>query len=120
MSTYIPARMRSALELGGLLEMAARESALALHKAYKKHTRQSRGATLRPGPSTPLWNELARIAASELNRYGDKARLARILGVPRQRIHEYLIAKTACPDTERALRLLAWLLKKQAEKPPIT
>lgn len=73
---------------------------------------------MRPGPGTPLWNELARAAAAELGRYGDKAKLARILGVPRQRLHEYLVAKTACPDTERALRLLAWVMANRAGNPP--
>jgi hypothetical protein len=36
------------------------------------------------------------------------ARLARILGVPRQRVDQYLGAKAAGPDAERTLLLLAW------------
>jgi hypothetical protein len=55
-----------------------------------------------------LWNELAEAARAQLRRYGDKAGLARVLGVPRQRVHQYLVDKSACPDAERTLWLLAW------------
>jgi hypothetical protein len=48
-------------------------------------------------------------AREQLSAYGAKARLARILGVPRQRVHQYLRASTACPDAERTLLLLAWV-----------
>jgi hypothetical protein len=118
MNTYTPARMRGLLELCDILEMAARESSKELLKTYRRRTRKSLGGTLRPGPETPLWNEFARIAAGQLNRYGDKAKLARILGVPRQRVNEYLVSRTACPDTERTLRLLVWILARQAGKNP--
>lgn len=114
MNPRVPARLRPMLELAGLLDLAVRESGHALRKTYRERTRQSRGATLRPGPDTPLWNELARRAAEQLNRHGDKANLARILGVPRQRVHEYLVSRTVCPDTERALRLAAWLLAQDS------
>ncbi|MFI5357437.1 MAG: hypothetical protein ACHQ4G_08895 [Opitutales bacterium] len=113
MSDYVPSRLVPLLEFAGTLDQAARESLKALRKAYREHSRAPRGGTLRPGPETPLWNELAALAAIQLSRYGDKANLARILGVPRQRVHEYLVAKTTCPDTERALMLLAWALDRQ-------
>ena len=91
------------------LIIAARETSSAAHKAWKARTRQRKGATLQPGRDTPLWNELARAAGQQVTRYGDKANLARMLGVPRQRVHLYLVAKTACPDAERTLLLLTWL-----------
>lgn len=72
---------------------------------------------LRPGPDTPLWNELARACVSQLTRRGDKAQLARFLGIPRQRLHLLLVAKSACPDAERALKLLAWLANRRPEAP---
>jgi hypothetical protein len=118
MNTYTPARLRPLLEFADILELAARETTLTLRKSYHERTRRRRGATLRPGAGTPLWNELARLAAHYVVRYGDKARLARVLGVPRQRVHEYLVSRTACPDTERALRLLAWVLARQAGHTP--
>lgn len=69
----------------------------------------ARGAVLRPGPATPLWNKLAADAAKTLRKRGEKVKLARILGVSRQRLHLLLMAKTACPDAERTLLLLHWL-----------
>ena len=105
----LPARLRQLMSLIDLLVLAAEESARAARKVYKERTRQRRGVTLRPGVQTPLWNELARAAREQLTRYGDRARLARILGVPRQRVDQYLRAKSACPDAERTLLLLAWV-----------
>ncbi|MBW7894397.1 MAG: hypothetical protein H3C27_04720 [Opitutaceae bacterium] len=113
---HLPARLAPLLAFADVLDAAARESTKALTKVYREATRTSRGGTLRPGADTPLWNELAKLAAGHLETYGDKANLARILGVPRQRVHEYLVAKTACPDTERALMLLAWVLTAEKRK----
>jgi hypothetical protein len=111
MQQEMPVRLALVADLLILLTGAARETAVSAVKHYRARGRKPIGATLRPGPDTPLWNEFAKLAAGQLQRYGDKARLARILGVPRQRVHEYFVAHTACPDTERALRLLVWLLE---------
>ena len=96
------------MSLLDLLLLAAEDSAKTARKTYREQTRSRRGATLRPGPETPLWNELAAAAREQLHVYGDKAKLARILGVPRQRVHQYLQSATACPDAERTLLLLSW------------
>ncbi len=104
-----PARMKQVLPLVELLILAAEESAKAARASYKERKRRHQGATLRPGPETPLWNELVVAAREQLSGYGAKARLARILGVPRQRVHQYLRDTTACPDAERTLLLLAWV-----------
>lgn len=114
MITPIPARFRDWMEFAGLLEELARDTIKAARKNYKVRTRVKRGATLRPGPSTPLWNELAKRAAQELTRYGDKAKLARTLGLPRQRVHQLLIEESATPDAERTLLLLVWLQARLA------
>ena len=58
---------------------------------------------------TPLWNTLARAVESQLKRRGAKSRLARLLGLSRQRLHLLIVAKTAYPDAERALLLQLWL-----------
>ncbi len=87
----------------------ARESIRAARRLAKAPRRQRRGQTLRPGPDTPLWNELARAVECHLKRRGEKVRLARILGITRQRLHLLIVAKTAYPDAERALLLLVWL-----------
>ena len=73
---------------------------------------------MHPGPDTPLWNELVTATQKLLKRRGEKAKLARYLGVPRQRIHLLLVAKTACPDAERALQLLAWVNARRAGRDP--
>ena len=68
-----------------------------------------RGLTLRPGRDTPLWNELVRQVRPHLRKYGAKAQLARLLGLPRQRLQDCLKAGSASLDAERTLRLIGWL-----------
>jgi hypothetical protein len=70
---------------------------------------QRRGSTLRPGLRTPLWNALIAQVRPMLGRYGEKSKLARILGVPPQRVHAYFGARSQTPDAERTLLLLVWL-----------
>ena len=64
---------------------------------------------MRPGTDTPLWNELVRRIRPHLHRRGSKAQLARLLGVPRQRLQDCLKKKSASLDAERTLLLLGWL-----------
>ena len=84
---------------------------LAAHGARRlpRPARAPRGLILRPGPETPRWNALAQAANKLLRRRGDKAQLARILGISRQRLHLLLKAKTSCPDAERTLLLQEWV-----------
>ena len=110
----VPARLRQVFSLIDVLTYLAEETAKAGRKAVKSSARRGRGATLRPGPETPLWNELVAAANAQVQRRGDKARLARILGVPRQRIDQYLQAQSACPDAERTLRLLTWVQARRS------
>ncbi len=84
-------------------------------KAYHVRTRKSRGGTVRPGLDTPLWNELAAEARRLIRKHGEKANLARFLGVPRQRVHEYLMSRSAGPDAERTLLLLVWVAAKRRD-----
>ncbi len=97
------------MDLAGGLESLARESIQSALKTCRYRHRLRRGATLRAGPATPLWNELVRQAAPHLRKRGDKAKLGRMLNLPRQRIHQLLVARTACADAERTLLLLVWL-----------
>ena len=48
-----------------------------------------------------------------LARRGSKVQLARLLGLPRQRLQVCLKAKTAHLDAERTLLLLAWLAARR-------
>lgn len=81
----------------------------AAKKRRRARQRGRRRMILRPGPETPRWNQLVATARTFLRRRGDKARLARILGVSRQRLHLLLQARTACPDAERTLLPLEWV-----------
>jgi hypothetical protein len=91
------------------LAYAAQATLKKARKAYREPKRISRGGTVRPGPDTPLWNELAEEARGLIRHRGEKTNLARFLGVPRQRVHQYLMDKSAGPDAERTLLLLAWV-----------
>ena len=88
---------------------AAEATAKVARKSYRAARRRRGYKTLRPGAETPLWNELARACAANLTRHGEKSKLARILGVSRQRLHVLLVSRTAYADAERTLQLLIWL-----------
>ncbi len=72
--------------------------------------------TLRPGSDTPLWTSLVRVTLPLLRKRGTKAHLARILGLPRQRLNEFFVERTATPDAERTLRLLVWIAQRNRGK----
>ncbi len=100
------------------LEKAALATARATKKVQRLRNPRKSGEALRPGANTPLWNELASACAHHLTRRGDKVRLARILGISRQRLHQLLVARTACADAERTLQLLTWLEARNRGKSP--
>ena len=109
----LPLRFPAQLELPAalavaLMEAAAKSVQTAVQKA-RRARRPRRGDTLKPGVQTPLWNELSAAVRTELRLYGERARLARVLGVPRQRVTEFLRNERYLPDAERALLLLVWL-----------
>jgi hypothetical protein len=99
--------------LFNMLYAAAEAGAHGLAHAVRQRMRRHVGATLRPGPGTPLWNTLVDETLPLLRRRGSKAQLARILGVPRQRLQDCLKARTACLDAERTLLLLCWVSARQ-------
>lgn len=88
---------------------AASAAGSAARRKYKAWQYVPRGCIPRSGSQTPLWNELAAAVRRLLRRRGDKVRLARYLGISRQRLHVLLVARSAYPDAERALQLLVWL-----------
>jgi hypothetical protein len=95
------ALMQAARETGLQVAKFARDRSL---KAYR---------TLQPGTDTPLWNELRRRVASQLGKRGEKVLLARFLGISRQRLHLMIKTGAACPDAERTLLLLAWVIARE-------
>jgi hypothetical protein len=101
------------LKLHGALALALFDAAFATARAASRTVEaagrpKAYGCTLRPGAQTPLWNELIKFAAPFMHQRGTKTKLARLLGVPRQRIQDYLKQRTAAPDAERTLLLLCW------------
>lgn len=83
----------------------------------RKRTRPRRHAsysTVRPGPATPFWNLLAQELRAELRPLGSKVRLARYLGIPKQRLNDFLTGNSRMPDAELTLRMFHWLAEKRA------
>lgn len=106
-------RLQMLLDVGGAL-LAEGEK---LVDEARKHTRPKRWQsyhTVRPGAATPLWNILAAQLRGELGAFGAKVRLARYLGIPRQRLHNFLTDTSRMPDAELTLRMLHWLVEKRA------
>lgn len=111
MSLPLPAKLRTASLLVDMLD----EAGVALARELRKRTRakpRRRGATLRPGLETPLWNALVEAARPHLARRGTKALLARELGLHRSQISKFFVRGTAMPDAERGLQLLLWLARR--------
>lgn len=99
----------------GALSEEARASA-----RRRMHSRRPNvgGATVRPGPATPLWNHLMTEVRPLLKRRGEKAQLARLLGLHRQAVNEYFVTCRRMPDAERVLLLQEWLRVRQAGRRP--
>mgnify|MGYP001201321513 CR=1 FL=1 len=111
MGDRIHPRLDGIAELMLILWNAACEPA---HKPVRRRERDlaGRNCTLRPGSETPLWNQLVKTVRPMLKQRGAKVLLARELRLPRQRLHEFLMSRTAQPDAERTLHLLAWVAQR--------
>lgn len=110
--------MHPRLELPAGLALALFDAAAATARAAARagrlvFPRRQRGRILSPGAGTPLWNVLLARAAPHLRKRGNKAQLARMLGLPRQRLQDCLKARTACLDAERTLMLLCWVAARE-------
>ncbi len=103
------------MDLGGLLADAAEAGAKEVRKQLKPRRRGSY-LTRRPGADTPMWNACAALLRSELTPYGSKVRLARFLGIPKQRLSDFLKNGSRMPEAETLLQILNWLAQKQADR----
>jgi len=113
----VPASLRATGELVLILSEAAEQAARRAMRSVRHRLRKRVGATVRPGELTPLWNELVKQAQPHLRKRGSKSDLARLLKLPRQRVHDCLKARTASLDAERALLLLCWVAARQQNRP---
>ena len=106
-------------ELGDLLWTLADAADTGLRRAGRKLRRRRHGyCTRRPGPDTPMWNTLAVRVRDEIRPYGAKVRLARYLGIPKQRIYDFLNNRSRLPDAELTLRLFHWVAERRAGRDP--
>jgi hypothetical protein len=110
----IPVKLPRQLELPVGLAKILTEGAAVFIKdqrhAFRLVRQRRKGRTLRPSPDTPLWNALAAEVRPHLRKYGTQANLGRVLGLDRQTINAYFVARKRMPDAERTLQLLAWLI----------
>lgn len=93
--------------------VGARQARAALHRPQTGAFR-----TRRPGADTPVWNVFARELQAALKPYGAKVRLARYLGVPKQRVTDFLKGRRRLPDAELTLRLVHWLAETREGRDP--
>jgi len=99
----------------GAISDHARESA---RRRLSRRRINVGGATIRPGADTPLWNKLVDDVRPLLKVRGEKAQLARLLGVQRQAVNEYFVSRRRMPDAERVLLLQEWLRVRRSGKRP--
>lgn len=114
----LPPQMRGVEVLMKLLEELAGlavEEAKRVAQRRKEARRPRRGSTLRPGDDTPLWAAVVEKVRPHLRVRGAKANLARLLEVPRQRVHDYFVSGTQMPDAERMIHILLWLAAREKD-----
>ncbi len=115
----LPRALAGWIELGLMMAEAAEEAAqTAWAEARRERRRPGAYRTRRPGKFTPLWNSLVPRIRAEVSRRGEKVRLARYLGIPKQRLADFLTGRRRLPDAELTLRLLAWLAQKERRGAP--
>ncbi len=107
-NSYVPMhpRLRALLELTDLFAEAAEAGARQLARAARP--RRPGGVSRTPGPDTPFWNTLASEIRVALRPKRAKVRLARYLGIPRQRVSEFFSSRTRIPDAELTLQIVHW------------
>lgn len=107
--------------LGAAAEIAARKAARSTFRAIDRREGHHRIAATESNPTgespTPMWNALADQLYLALQKRGAKARLARHLGVPRQRVSDF-VKNRRLPDAEMTLRMLHWLAEFHSGRDP--
>jgi hypothetical protein len=102
--------------LGSFIELFSPEARASFRRSLAD--KRKSGGTMRPGRDTPLWNKLVEDVRPLLKKRGEKAQLARLLGVHRQAVNEYFASGSRMPDAERTLLLLEWLqIRSQGKRP---
>jgi hypothetical protein len=106
--------IQSLLEAG--FDLADRQFRAFALELRRRRAGEGAWTSLRPGPYTPLWNELRRQLRPHLRKRGSQAALGRLLSLPRQQINAFVTGGGRMPDAERTLLLLAWLMAKRCRR----
>lgn len=112
------ARLNALLDLVGSLFDAADAAQTAIRQAHRKRLPARTVPKRRPGDVTPMWNAVVTLLHTELAPYGSKARLARYLGVPRQRVTDFVRGHRRLPDAETALQILFFISERRLGHDP--
>jgi hypothetical protein len=100
------------------LSRAAIDHSKRVARRRKFARRKRTGGTRRPGVETPLWNAMVARIQPHLVKRGAKSNLARVLGLPRQRIYDTFTRRSIMPDAECVLHLLLWLAAQESRIVP--
>ncbi len=109
--------LQQLLDLSEALSVAAKTGVRRLDSSLHRHREGYK--CRRPGFESPMWNVCATLLHRALRPYGAKARMARYLGIPRQRLNNFLHRKDRLPDAEVTLRMLHWLILRRAGRDPL-
>lgn len=120
MSDSTPHSLKFAVSLAEGLALAANEVGKMALRTSRRLTRGRPIPHRVPGDATPMWNVLAEQVRAQLVSCprGSRVHLARYLGVPKQRVTDYLRGHRRLPDAETTLRLVHWLSEQQAGRNP--
>lgn len=120
MSDPIPLPLKITISLAEGLALAAAEAGKMALRASRRMTRGRPTPHRVPGDATPMWNVLAEQVRDQLVTCprGSRVHLARYLGVPKQRVTDYLRGHRRLPDAETTLRLVHWLSEQRAGRNP--
>jgi hypothetical protein len=125
LSPRLPLGLEVLAEFVGLLGEAGVTAARRASRATFRAIDRRGGKALPTSPpsgsfaesASPMWDVLRDQLRAALSPPNAKARLARYLGVPRQRVTDYLNGRRL-PDGEMTLRLLHWLTATRAGHDP--
>lgn len=115
-----PSAQMNPLEASRLLDWLAIAAEAGFHRAQRATRRRNSrsGHARRPGADSPLWNAFAAELRAALVPHGSQARLARYLGLPKQRLTDFLSGRRRLPDAEITLRLLHWYTAQRTGRDP--
>lgn len=113
----LPVRLMLTTDLLAVIADAAAEMIKQQHKLFRMAKGNGGGRTLRPGKDTPLWNAMRKDLRVLTSKYGEQAKLGRMLGLDRQQINAFLKSGSRMPDAERTLQLLVWIHTRQQIQP---